>query len=161
MTKKQQICARLELELVKIFSEMNENPDDPGPGDPAMEQSGYVHKLKKAWMKEYTTKEDADQVSNSTSAVGRGVPAAVEEHGLPAAGPAQAVEGQGDCRTQDKRPGENRGQPGEGHSREDHEGAREVHTDANANNKRFVFLFSFGLRSASLIVVSRNLDDLK
>ena len=30
-------------------------------------QSGYVHKLKKAWIKEYTNKDDADQDSNSTT----------------------------------------------------------------------------------------------
>ena len=28
-------------------------------------QSGYVHKLKKAWIKEYTTKDDGEQDSNS------------------------------------------------------------------------------------------------
>ena len=85
---------------------MDENPDDP-VGD--MDQSGYVHKLKKAWINEYT-KDDVDQDSNSTSAnfAENRVPAAVEEHGVPAAGPA--LEGQGARRV-------------------DHESAQENHAD--------------------------------
>ena len=82
----------------------SEEQERPGPAGSSPVKGGYVHKLKKAWIKEYNTKDDADYRAGG----------AAEEHGVPVAGPAQALEGHGARRPQDKRPGEDRGEPGKG-----------------------------------------------
>ena len=46
----------------------SEEQERSGPAGSSPVKGGYVHKLKKAWIKEYTTKDDADQDSNSTGA---------------------------------------------------------------------------------------------